>query len=132
MCPIKYCGQVGCEGALNVIVVGVKPTVPLVGETDNHAASLAVEKLDEPELIEMLNVLLAGVVPAVAAKDKLVGANVSVGPAGPAALNATINSAKASEPPAVAVAVGTPVAATMLSSEKAVSLLGEFVVSASP
>ena len=129
MCPIRNCGQVISEGALSVSVVAVVPTVPLVDETDNQAASLAVEKLDEPELIEMLNVLLAGVVPAIAAKDKLVGAKISVGPA---PLNATINSAKASEPLAVAVAVGTPVAATMLSSEKAVSLLGEFVVSASP
>jgi len=132
MCPIKYCGQVVCEAALTVTVVVVISAVPLAGETDNHIASLAAEKLDEPKLIEMLNVLLAGVVPAVTAKDKLVGAKISVGPAGTAPLNATINSAKASEPLAVAVAVGTPVAATMLSSEKAASLLGESVVSASP
>src|SRR5579864_6980548 len=128
MCPIRNCGQVVCKGALTVTGVVVAPRVPLVGETDNHTASLATEKLEEPKLIERLNVLLAGAVPAVAAKDKLVGARISVGPA---PLNATINSAKASEPLAVAVAVGTPVAATMLSSEKAVSLLGEFVVSAS-
>jgi hypothetical protein len=132
MCPTKYCGQVVCAGALTVAAVGVMPAVPLVGETDNHAASLVIEKLEDPVLIETFSVLLAGVVPAVAAKDKLVGAKISVGPGGGAPLKATINSAKASEPLAVAVAVGTPVAARMLSSEKAVSLLGELVVSVFP
>jgi hypothetical protein len=132
MWPVKNCGQLVCGVALTVIAVDAILTVPLAGETDNHAASLAVEKFDEPNVIEMLNVLLAGGVPAVAAKDRLVDDSVSVGPTGTAVLKATINSVKASVPLAVAVAAGIPVAAAMLSSEKAVSLLGELVVSVSP
>jgi hypothetical protein len=93
MCPIKYCGQVGCNAALTVNAVVVRPAVPLVGDTDSHTASLAAEKLEETKLIEILKVLSAGVVPAVAAKDKLVGAKVSVGPGGTAPFNATTNSA---------------------------------------
>jgi hypothetical protein len=84
---------VGSIAALTVSVVVVRPAVPLAGETDSHTASLAAEKLEEPKLIEMLKVLSAGVVPAVAAKDELVGAKISIGPGGTAPLNATTNSA---------------------------------------